>query len=380
MDEHRSAPVCWSHYNPVKVVGACVDVLDEHVPLGSRVLLVTTPGFSQRGVVGRLSTLLGGRALTVFDEVSPNPDLLFLDQAADRLRKTEPDVVIALGGGSTLDAGKALSLILPLQQEDVLRRHFRENTAIGWTRRLPLIAVPTTAGTGAEVTPFATVWDHERGRKHSIATPHAFPDLAVLDTDLTMGLSAEDTLYPGLDAVSHALESLWNRNMTPVSRAFAMQALALASVALPALEKHPEDREHRTLMQQASLLAGMAISQTRTTIAHAMSYPLTAHHQVPHGLACSFSLATLLRANIDGLSRSDSERRLLSQVLAMLEDFALEHRLASYLTRTRLHELIDQMHTPERSNNYLGVDLGDAARIIDRVYADAGAARKADQG
>ncbi|WP_169823519.1 iron-containing alcohol dehydrogenase PsrA [Azoarcus olearius] len=362
----------WSYHNPVRVVGAGLSTLAPQLPHGRRVLLVTSRGAAERGIARQLEAALPGRTVALLDDVVPNPDLRYLDETAARLRGTEIDLVIALGGGSVLDAGKVLALLLRRPEPDLLTQCFRNRRDVAWTERLPLVAIPTTAGTGAEVTPFATVWDHERSAKHSLATPFAYPDLAVLDAALTLTLPPEHTLYPALDALSHALESLWNRSATPVSRGLALQALALAGRALPEVLAQPGNLARRADMQHASLLAGMAISQTRTAVAHAISYPLTLHHGVPHGLACSFTLPTLLRTNLDRIAHNPSERLLLEAVLAMLDTFGLGQRLLQYLQRDDVRRLHGEMFTAERSNNYNGVPFADVAEIIDSALAQTG--------
>lgn len=356
MGDNDQAPSLWGYHNPVKIISGHLDSLSEYAPEGERILLVTTAGFVTRGITERLQTALSERHFTVLSDIKPNPDLEHLDKAVALLQGKHIDLVIALGGGSALDAGKALSLALPSHLSHPLAQVFHDNTAPAWSTRLPLLAIPTTAGTGAEVTPFATVWDHQRKRKHSLAGPLVFPDIAFLDVSLTLTLPEEETLYPGLDAMSHALESLWNHNCTPVSRALAMQSLALSAVALPGVMTQPDNVTHRANMQSASLLAGLAISQTRTAIAHAISYPLTTHYKVPHGLACSFTLATLLKANIGNISKSEYERLLLKKVLAVLEELKPGKFLSKYLTLDDLLHLSGEMFTPGRSENYLGAN------------------------
>src|SRR5690606_20309422 len=122
-----------------------------------------------------------------------------------------------------------------------LGKVLREGRQQTWEKKIPLVAIPTTSGTGAEVTPFATVWDQSEHRKYSITGDLIFPDTAVLDPELTLSLPEKETLYPGLDAISHALESLWNVNRTPVTAGFAIQALELAVEALPTVLGNPAD-------------------------------------------------------------------------------------------------------------------------------------------
>lgn len=344
----------WNHYNPVRVARTSLDNLAHFVSANAHVLLVTSKGFSKRGVVDYIKSRLQPNLLTVWDDVNPNPGLQELDCATMEFRKKGIDAVIGLGGGSALDSAKVLALTLTTAIPRPLKAIFREKVDVTWHRRLPLLVVPTTAGTGAEVTPFATVWDHEKHRKHSLGHPLMFPDTALLDARLTLTLPQKQTLYPALDTVSHALESLWNQNATPVSRTLAKEALSLAVEALPGVLEQPNQLAHREDMQLSSMLAGMAISQTRTAVAHAISYPITMRFGVPHGLACSFTLPTLLKINLEHLSTNQSEKQLFANVLEMLTSLDLPSCMQEYVNLEQLLLLQNEMVTPERSSNYTG--------------------------
>jgi alcohol dehydrogenase len=230
-----------------------------------------------------------------------------------------------------------------------------------------MVAIPTTSGTGSEVTPFATVWDHEQHKKYSLAGEWVYPDVALLDASLTLTLSEEDTLYPALDAISHALESLWNKNCTPVSRAFAFQALVLSNKALPLVIKEPNNLNARRDLQNASVLSGLAISQTRTAIAHSISYPITSRLGVPHGLACSFILPKLLEININNLDCNASERTILETNLIMLRSLELPKRLSIYANKEQVRMLGLEMINPDRMSNYNGelIDTDIAWKVLD---------------
>ncbi len=342
----------WSHHNPVRIECAPLETLDTYIS-AKHVLLVTTPGFIKRGVVNRVRNILASRQITVWDGVKPNPDLHDLDAAAQSMRMLGIGGVVGLGGGSALDAAKVLATTIPSPAEPTLAQVFRHKSSIQWTRRLPLVAIPTTSGTGAEVTPFATVWDHDRHIKHSLTGDFVFPDVALLDATLTLTLGEDDTLYPALDSISHALESLWNKNCTPISRAFAFQSLALSSEALPLVIKDPKNLKARQYLQNASALAGLAISQTRTAIAHAISYPLTTHFGIAHGLACSYGLSEILSENIDELQKNESEKLILIQILMLLKKLNLPKYLKKYkIDKNKFHAEIP--NETDRANNYTG--------------------------
>lgn len=338
-------------FNPVRVVRAGLDELARYV-VGHNVLLVTSPGFTSRGITNRVRSILVSKKLVVWDEVKPNPNLYDLDAASVLLSKKGIECVIGMGGGSAIDAAKVLATTLASPLSPSLAQVFRNKSTARWNQRLPLIAIPTTAGTGAEVTPFATIWDHIEHKKYSLAGDFVFPDTALLDSSLALTLGTKDTLFPALDTISHALESLWNKNCTPISRAFAFRALDLSNSALPIILGDPTNTQARADLQLSSVLAGMAISQTRTAIAHAISYPLTSTYGVPHGLACSFTLPALLKLNLGDLKNSKEEETALKKTLALLQKQNLTARLSEFVKLDDLKGLVENMGNIDRLENY----------------------------
>ncbi len=334
-----SDSLTWSHHNPVRIVCAPLETLASHVQ-GQHVLLVTTPGFVKRGAVQQIQTILAPKQVTVWDGVKPNPDLRDLDAATALLRTKGVDCVVGLGGGSALDAAKVLANTLPSPVHPTLANVFRDSASPTWAQRLPLVAIPTTSGTGAEVTPFATVWDHENHKKYSLTGDFVYPDIALLDSTLTHTLNYEDTIFPALDTISHALESLWNKNITPISRSFAYHAITLSSTALPQLISNLNNDRARYDLQTASVLAGLAISQTRTAIAHAISYPLTSQLGMPHGLACSFLLAKLIDANIEKIAKTNFEKNVIEKIKEVLTNVDFRTHLGRYATPEEIEHLL----------------------------------------
>ena len=364
----------WGFFNPVRIVcapGACLR-LGEHVHQ-ERILLVTSAGFRRRGLVDRIAGVLGPRLAGVVDDVSPNPDVDDIDRQAAAVRAMAPDLIVGLGGGSSIDTAKALARLLPQPTGITLAAHFRDGAPLAAVSALPLAAIPTTAGTGAEVTPFGTVWDFAQARKYSVAGDDMYPSVAVLDPELTVGLPLDVTLSSGLDAVSHALESTWNRNATPVTLGLATKSLQLSVPALPRLREAPDDIQARRAMMEASLLAGLAISQTRTALAHSISYPLTARFNLAHGIACSFTLPALLRFNAeaDDGRLQDLARALgcatVEELAAQLEMLLRELDVAASIRACMPQDadamaLVGEMLTPGRADNNLRpastVDVG----------------------
>lgn len=359
----------WNHHNPVRIVCAPLETLAQHVK-AHHVLLVTTPGFVKRGVVQRVKDILTTHLVTVWDGVKPNPDLRDLDVATASLRALEIGCVVGLGGGSALDAAKVLASSIPSPAALTLCQVFRGDSVTPWAPRLPLLAIPTTSGTGAEVTPFASVWDHKDHKKYSLSGDFVYPDVALLDPTLTLTLGEDDTLYPALDTISHALESLWNKNCTPVSRTLAYQALALSKEALPRVMKEPFNLKTRRDLQMASLLGGLAISQTRTAVAHAISYPLTTNFDVPHGLACSFTLEYLISINMNRLTESDQERLLLLETLEELRKFNLAEKISKYLNWNSISKNAIQFDSARSSNYFDEVTSVLVKNIIEKSMSE----------
>jgi len=266
------------------------------VPLlaGRAWALVTSHGWRARGAPQRLEAHCGAPAV-VLAEVASHPtvaDVLALARALP-----EVDTVVALGGGSVLDTAKALVTLQALgDQPEALWSHLRERAPLpAALAPRPLIAVPTTSGTGSEVTPWATLW--AEGAKYSLSHPSLLPTHAVLDAALCMSAPYTVTLTSGLDALSHALEAVWNRHHSPLVDALATEAIRLLWRALAPALAQPQVFHWRQELQTASLLAGLAMGTTQTALAHSISYPFTARFGVPHGLACSFTLAEVARYN-----------------------------------------------------------------------------------
>lgn len=373
----------WKYFNPVRVVYAigAIRGIADHLEY-ERIVLVTSPGFSRRGIVARIQAALGERLVRVIDDVKPNPDLRDIDEQARQLRALKPDCILALGGGSSMDTAKALARLLAQPEEATLAGHFRDGIPFSDTRALPVVTIPTTSGTGAEVTPFGTVWDFAREKKYSVTGEDLYSAVAILDPELTLGLPEDVTISSGLDAISHAFESAWNRNASPITLGFVAKSLQLSLPALPLLKKEPDNLEARGAMMQASLLAGLAISQTRTALAHSISYPLTTAFDLPHGVACSFTLPALMQFNAqadDGrlgdLARAtgyESTEAFANGLRQLFTALHVGELFSRYVPgRSEIMKLTDRMFAPGRADNNLrAATSGDIEHIVHAALDD----------
>ena len=354
----------WKYGNPVQIEFG-VDSFDKLSELigGRRYALVTygEPFFDE--LASRLKKTAGAPVLIISD-VAPNPDYRLLAEQTGRFAKLErqPDVIVALGGGSVIDSAKVFAAAGG--DFGKIRTFLESQKGAEQLSAIPLIAVPTTAGTGSEVTCWGTVWDEANGKKYSLARPNLYPTHAVVDPRLMLGKPLLLTISTGLDALSHALESLWNVNNNPVSANHAVSAARNILDALPKLVKDLGNIELRTQVAMAALFAGLAFSNTKTAIAHSLSYPITLRHGVQHGIACSFSLPMVLRSvqGVGGICE-DSLKQIFGADLTRgaddLEDFlgllGISSNPASYkIDRQEWCLLIEDSLQGERGKNFLG--------------------------
>lgn len=286
-------------HNPVDVRfgDGVLDTLPARLA-GRRAVLVTFPEAAAIGLRSRAEALIGTALAGVVDDVEPNPGVdWFRDRYARHWREHRGAVLVAIGGGSAIDTAKLLAIGVPGDDFESYAAALRAGRAPAVADAMPVIAVPTTAGTGSEVTPWATLWDRSRREpgKYSLHVPQAWPESALVDPALAGSAPMAVTRNSALDALSHALEAIWNVNHNPVSDALAVEAARGVVGSLPARLETPGDVELRTAMSRASLLAGLAFSNTRTALAHSVSYGMTLRHGLPHGLACSFTLPLVWR-------------------------------------------------------------------------------------
>jgi alcohol dehydrogenase class IV len=275
-----------------------------------RVLIITDKGIINTGICDRVQKALDGSGCEVFieDRVEPDPSIDLVQQIADRTRKEKVDALIGLGGGSSIDSTK-VAAALSTNTKDV-----EAYIGIDLLEKdsLPVIAIPTTAGTGSEVTHIAILSDEKAQLKKGIVSPRIIPSHALLDPALTTGLPPKLTAATGMDALCHCVEAFTSVNASPYSDLFAEKAIKLIAANLRTVFAAGSNMEARSGMLLGSLYAGISFANAGVTAVHAFAYPLGGMFHVPHGLANSLMLPTVLEYNLIG-----NEERF-SQVAALL--------------------------------------------------------------
>jgi alcohol dehydrogenase len=268
----------------------------ERFPGVQRVLVVTDPGFLRTGLVEAPRASLEGEGMqvTVYSDVAADPPEAIVQAAAEFARRHGTELVIGLGGGSSMDVAKLVAVLAGSDQP------LAEMYGIGNVKgkRLPLVQVPTTAGTGSEVTNIAIVTTGET-TKMGVVSPQLYADLAVLDASLTTGLPAIVTAATGIDAMVHAIEAYTSRHKkNPLSDMLARQALSLLSANLVKACENGQDLAARQAMLLGACLAGQAFSNAPVAAVHALAYPIGGIFHVAHGLSNSLVLPHVLRFNL----------------------------------------------------------------------------------
>ncbi|MBZ7964109.1 phosphonoacetaldehyde reductase [Campylobacter sp. 2457A] len=281
----------FKYYNPVKMNFNVeyTKVLDSLKT--NSILLITSKSFYEKGFVGVFKERLGQRLKAYIFNIASNPEIEFVKEL-----KKEFDgysEIIALGGGSVLDAAKYFSVSGEILKEGKDLKISKNSSFI------PIYAIPTTAGTSSELTQWATFWDSANNIKFSLSNENLYCKEAFYDPNLYLNIPKDLTIYTALDALSHSIESIWNKNSNDISTNHAIKAIELILKYLPQLQNNLNSKELRLKLILASIYAGLAFSNTQTALAHAISYPLTMQFRIPHGLACSFTIPILLECISD---------------------------------------------------------------------------------
>ena len=312
-----------------------------HARLGQALLFVTDQGVMKAGLADRALSALqeAGCRVTVFDQVVADPPETIITRATVMAKTC--DGVIGFGGGSSMDVAKLVALLAKSGEE--LASIYGVGLAKG--PRLPLMLVPTTAGTGSEVTPISivTTGTHE---KKGVVSPLILPDIALLDPDLTLGLPPHVTAATGIDAMVHAIEAYASKsaNNNPVSQILAREALRLMGANLLIAVRDGQNQKARSAMLLGAMLAGQAFANSPVAAVHALAYPLGGHYHIPHGLSNALVLPEVLRFNAPEAAHLYAD--LAVDVFPALSTMPAQARGEAFAEK--LHQLAEECGLPTR--------------------------------
>jgi alcohol dehydrogenase class IV len=342
-------------------VGAVGEVGKEVTGLGAkRALLISDPGVMKAGIVERvLSSLKGAKVkVSVFDRVEPDPRYEIVDECAEWARPQGIQCVIGVGGGSSLDVAKAVAVML--KGEGSISSFF--GVELIHRPGIPVVAVPTTAGTGSEVTPIVILSDEGEKLKKGVVSLHLIPSVAILDPELTVGMPPSVTAATGMDALIHAIEAFTSINATPFTDLLAARAMELLYSNIRKAYCNGSDIRARSHMLEGSLLAGIAFANAGVTAVHAFAYPIGAEFHIPHGIANTLMLPRVMEFNMIGaLERFASIATMLGEAPAGLSLRETAQRAVMAMERLR-----EDLGLPSHLSDF-GVTAEDIPRLASGV-------------
>jgi alcohol dehydrogenase class IV len=282
---------------------------------GKRALIVTGKRSAKAsGALAHVEEILKeyNIAYSIYDKVENNPSLENVAEGGKAAREFKADFIIGIGGGSPLDASKAVAV---LATNDIEPLELYKN--VFGNKPLPIVAIPTTAGTGSEVTPYSILTRDDMKTKMSFGNEDTFPKLAFIDATYTESMSYETTVDTAVDALSHAMEGFLSKRSTPVSDVLAVEAIKVFAECSRALSENDIDFNIREKLLYVSVLGGMVISHTGTTIMHGLGYSLTYFKDIPHGRANGFFMREYLKYNYESVSEKIEKILELFKVSSM---------------------------------------------------------------
>jgi alcohol dehydrogenase class IV len=260
-----------------------------------RALILTDPGVRKAGLADLVKDALVDFCVGIYDKIPADPDLASVDAAVEAARKLRADCIVSVGGGSVIDTAKGVCVTL----KNGGKANDHLNLLVLTEPQTPHIAIPTTAGTGSEVTNVAVLTSTGAGRKLFIADTHIMPNTAILDPRFTMTLPKELTVTTAMDALTHAIEAMTSTMANKICDGQALQAIRLINENLPLVVADGKNEKARLNLQIAATLAGWAFTIAQVGLAHGMAHTIGTLHHVPHGAACGIVLPKVMRYNVD---------------------------------------------------------------------------------
>ncbi|VVE07756.1 Long-chain-alcohol dehydrogenase 1 [Pandoraea cepalis] len=349
----QTVPTVVVEFGAARRLGA---LLREQYPTGTRLCVVTDGFLHKSGLLSPALTDLArhGWQVSVIDDVIADPPEHVVLEAAQRARAADAEIVLGLGGGSSMDVAKLLAVLLPGAQS--LKEMYGIKKVTG--TRLPLVQMPTTAGTGSEVTAVSIVTTGET-TKMGVVSPQLFADLAILDAELTLGLPRAATAATGIDAMVHAIEAYTSAHLkNPISDTLAVKALALLSRNLLSACHDGNDRAAREAMLVGAMFAGQAFANSPVAAVHALAYPIGGIFHVAHGLSNALVLTHVMRFNAPAASHHYAE---LAEVILPAKASGSDEAKTDALIR-HIESLIVDTAIP-RTLREVGVKQTDIARL-----------------
>ncbi|MBA4715396.1 MAG: iron-containing alcohol dehydrogenase [Chloroflexi bacterium] len=312
--------------------------------------------------------------LVISEEPSLNLIDNYFDEISKIINKANKTTYIALGGGSVVDTAKILSLMVDNNIKSS-KEAIKKTNDVNISEESKIICIPSTAGTGAEITPFSTIWDKENGIKYSIIANKINREI-ILDPEISISLPEKITISTGIDSLCQILESTWSKKANDKSLSAASLGFEYVNKNFYSVINNPIDAESRKEMLFASFLSGISISISNTTLCHSISYPLTSLLNVPHGIACGLTLVEVIKFNSTSKGKflkntfkvanvEDSES-LVKKILLLFEKVKYKNIIEPYITKIEknINKLLPLTISSRASNNPINATINDVEKIL----------------
>jgi alcohol dehydrogenase len=369
--------IMWTFHLPTKIhFGRGMSkTLSKHPEIsGRRTIIVTGKTVVKLDAVRTVIDSLN--PVAVFDQVYPNPTIENVDTLSEWFRRERAEVVVAIGGGSVLDCAKAASCLAMTNDSSFRLYHSEGKILTG--EHIPVITVPTTAGTGSEVTPIVVLDDEEKHFKAPISSHLFYPVSAIIDSDLTLSVPIRVTAATALDALSHSLEGFWSKNHQPICDTLAKDAARIILTHLGKLYDNINNPVLREQLAYAALLAGITFQMPKNSIIHACSFPLSNRFHLSHGEACAFTMEAAIRLNtpfMEGRMEEFAFAVGFNSVSDMIDTITVLKRRAGLpctlheasIDTTSVDLLVKESFHPLLNNNPKTVTEEDLYRIYEEV-------------
>lgn len=375
-----------NYYNPVKILIDRIDVIESVLnnlnPQVKNIVLLTRGGdFSQSQSGQTISKCIEKFEVQKIEVEISNPDIEDLFSLYTQIKNFDYQCIIGIGGGSVLDLSKSLSVLknMEIDSTSTLRSVIENKSYVENQHIVPWIGVPTTSGTGSEVTCWATIWDRAQGVKLSIDSKNLYANTAIIDAALMLTLPNKLTTSTALDALCHATEAYWSKSSNEISRVYSLEAIKRIVNNLEKVLDQPKEIQLRNELALGSLYAGLAFSNTRTTACHSISYPLTLALGIDHGVAASLTLARVMELNLEAIIEKDQLFQAfgvnhLEEIQQFIERIyrlsGFQSKLKDYNANPEIIESIaENAFTKGRmDNNPIALTKKDVTQILMSIY------------
>ena len=330
-----------------------------------KALVVTDKGLMKFGVAKMVLDVMdeAGIAYEIFDDVKPNPTVSNVKAGIEACKKAEADFIVAIGGGSSMDTAKGIGIVVNNPEfSDIVSL---EGVADTKKKSLPIIALPTTAGTAAETTINYVIIDESRQAKMVCVDPNDIPAVAIIDAELMYSLPKSLTAATGMDAMTHAIEGLITKAAWEMSDMFELKAIEMIYKYLPMAVNDPTNPEGRNGMAVAQYIAGMAFSNVGLGVDHGMAHPLSALFDVPHGVACAMLLPTVMRFNVPAALDKYTD---IAKAVGVWRDGMTKEEAADAACKA-IEDLSAQVGTNKHLTD-LGIKESDIAALAEQAIQD----------